>query len=134
MTSDWITGKANGKDPSLSGFLRLDRLALDSVQKATGVRHYVDVDLDSDNKQHYLMLRAELDKYGVAYHVVKTQGGYHFLVNRLSLSATKCKLHIVVKELNNHLTPLGKECMFNGNAMVPMPGTLQAGKEVLLLT
>ena len=131
MQNDLLTGMLNDKQPSMNGFLRLDRLAMDSIQKATGRRVFLDIDLDSTNVDDVRLLQNSLGD--LPFHVVQTHGGYHFLVYREHLNNSNVKLHEVVKQLDNQLKPLGKECVFNGNGMIPLPGTLQAGKLVKLL-
>lgn len=131
MQNDLLTGMLNDKQPSLNGFLRLDRLAMDSIQKATGQRVFLDVDLDSTDVEDARLLENSL--CDLPFHVVQTHGGYHFLVYRESLNQSNVRLHEVVKQLDNQLKPLGKECMFNSNGMIPLAGTLQAGKLVELL-
>jgi hypothetical protein len=49
------------------------------------------------------------------------------MVETVDLKASKLQLHKFVQEQNELAEAEGGEVCFNNNAMVPMPGTYQAG-------
>lgn len=125
MVRSYMVGSGN---PNLKSLDKAERMLMNEVQKTTGTRHYFDIDVDSKEKQDAEVLTVVLEAYDVKYHQVNTVGGAHILINRESLKQSKLKnLHEQVKKVNDKLKTLGGECVFNSNAMVPLPGTLQSG-------
>lgn len=135
VSSELLTGYMGEKDtqPNLKSLDKADRLLMNEIQKATGTRHYLDVDVDAP-EEVAVVLREFLMFHGVLFHEVKTHGGTHFLVNRVSLNESKAELHRVVAEQHRLVKCSGKgEVVFNDNQMVSMPGTLHGGKLVRLV-
>lgn len=126
IQGEMVASYMAGNTPNEAQLLKGDRLLMNEYQKATGTRHYVDIDIDAP-KEYAQRLNEVLSKNGVDYWVVQTRGGYHFMVKRESLNKAKFPLHQTVKELDKEAKSFGGEVMFNGNAMVAMPGTLQGG-------
>ena len=103
------------------------------IQKSTGTRHYLDIDIDTKENSILQGFRYNLDQNNVEHYVVQTHGGYHILINRLSLNKSKYKLHLLVSKYNDVAKETGGEVIFNSNSMIPFPGTLQAGKLVKII-
>jgi hypothetical protein len=119
-----------GKQANYTGFQRADRILLDCFQTSTGERTYLDIDLDTKEEVYLFELRSKLDEHNISYSVVETKSGFHVLIMRDTLNNSNLRLDLLVKNLAEKS---GTEVMFNKNAMVPMPGTLQAGKLVRVL-
>lgn len=127
MTSEILVAGLNGKSANLTGFAFADRKLMNCFQKATGTRHWLDVDIDSTDNTLVTMLRGELNVHQITHYVVKTRSGWHVLIARTDLNGTKYRLHETVTRLNNAAKTDGGEVVFNNNAMLPLPGTLQGG-------
>jgi len=106
------------------------RKFMNCVQKSKGTRHWLDIDVDSLDVTYRNMLVRELSD--IESHTIETHGGYHVLINREQLNQSNIQLHKVVKDIDTQLKLVGGECIFNKNAMIPVAGTLHAGKLVLL--
>jgi len=136
VQTEMVNSFVAGKTPNLAQLQKGDRLLMNEYQKATGSRHFVDMDVDAPEGLN-LDLQKDLQEYLLAFdvrhHLVKTRGGYHFLVYRESLNRAKSRLHEKVQALHNVARQFGGEVMFNGNAMVAMPGTMQGGHLVELV-
>lgn len=132
-TAQIINGLMAGGEPNFLALQYADRKLLNYIQKNAGTRTYLDVDVDSLDHFYLDILTSGLLEYNVEHYVIETHGGFHVLINRDSLNRSKYRLHEEVKALDNLLKPLDKECIFNSNAMIPVPGTLHAGKLVRIL-
>lgn len=135
-------GKNLPKD-DLSKFTKLDVELMDSFQRSTGIKHYIDIDFDIEERGFYLVeeFLSVIDHYsgGVAqYAVVDTKGGYHVLLKRDTIKFNYLE---VVNHFNNKLSstdvkhPMGRttEIVVNKNLMIPIPGTYQGGYPVRLM-
>lgn len=121
----------NGNTPNLTAFLRMNTRLMNHIQKATGTKVYLDIDIDApkdlarsicESIQEPLLYR------GIPHLVINSRGGYHVLVKTAELKIHKdFQLFKVIETLNNEAGKNGGEVVFNNNAMVPMPGTYQAG-------
>lgn len=131
VRADVMKAALNGNEPNLDAFVNMERRLLNAVQKTPGNKFYLDVDVDSKQPEVVQVLMDGLNEYCVEYHVVETHGGYHVLVNREGLNKSGYKLYQHVKSLDGLVQG---EVVFNSNAMVPVPGTMQAGHLVRLLT
>lgn len=107
-------------------FLQMDRRLLNEVQKATSRKNLVDIDIDTKEPWVLAELCEFLDAYDVEHATVVTHGGYHVLVRKATLGKTK-----LWERLKSLQTRSGAEVCINKNGMVPLPGTMQAGKLVL---
>ena len=113
-------------------FRRMPTVLMNHIQKASSRKLLVDVDIDGHSPESSDWLLNEIELFLGSHHVnravIKTQGGYHVLVPTDELNKS-VPLFIKIAELDK-LTD--GEVVFNSNAMVPLPGTLQAGKLVTI--
>lgn len=124
---------ANGKNPNYEPFLRSRTHLMNHIQRSTSRRAWVDIDVDgSASIDEFHNLKVELTLHGVIYRELFTQGGVHVLVHRESLNKApkSLRLHSLIERLDKVCQQDGGEAKFNKNAMVPLPGTHQAGKLV----
>lgn len=131
VTGEMIDAYSNGKQPNKKQLIKVDRLLMNYIQKSTGTRHFIDIDVDA-GLEYAQTLAVSLMEYDVEHYVIKTHGGYHVLIRRESLNKVQkeLKLHEVINRLHLRANQNGGEVLFNKNNMLPMPGTLQAGKLV----
>lgn len=120
----------NKQPPNLDGFKYADRKLLNCFQKATGNRYWLDIDMDVATPTIVDELTAKLVQHNIRHYQIKTQGGWHVLICRGDLSISGYQLHKTVTDLNRQVVATGGEVVFNKNAMVPLPGTTQAGELV----
>lgn len=113
-------------------FRRMSTNLMNHIQKSASRKLMVDIDIDGEDLLDSSRLVEDvtnfLTEHEVPYHIVKTQGGYHVLV-RTEYLGKHVPLFKVISELDKDTTG---EVKFNSNAMVPIPGTLQAGKLVTI--
>jgi len=130
-----FVGTLNGSDAAdmWIPFRRMRTNLMNHIQKSFSRKLMVDIDIDGeDDEQSKALLWSVRDflTYNDCHFVtIKTQGGYHVLVPTEKLGK-HVPLFQKLKDLDN--TTEG-EVKFNSNAMVPLPGTLQAGKLVTLV-
>lgn len=111
-------------------FRKMQTTLMSSIQKSRSRRLYVDIDVDIDSSESKTRSDIEnelstfFDGHGIDHHRILTHGGFHVLVKRESLSK-KVPLHKLINDLDGSIT--NGEVKFNKNAMVPLPGTTQAG-------
>lgn len=114
-------------------FHRMRTNLMNHIQKAFSRKLVVDIDIDGEDaeqsKDLMWQVRDFLTYHDCHYMIIQTQGGYHMLVPTKYLGK-HVPLYQKLNELDN--TTEG-EVKFNSNAMVPLPGTLQAGKLVQVL-
>lgn len=132
VQNEFMKSYLNGKQPNLDTLNKGDRLLLNYFQKFSGTRHYVDVDVDAGDDILETFVRQLMDS-GTEHHVIKTRGGWHVLIDRESRNTTKFPIHEVVRPLDKIAKKYGGEVIINGNAMCPIPGTLQANTLVELI-
>lgn len=116
---------SNKKTPNLQEAVNMDHHLLTSVGKASRKRDFIDLDLDS--KEPSILHQVLKGFGGFEYHVVTTQGGYHILIPKEQKPFPPA--HQIIKDVLRE-NPELKELCFNRNAMIPLPGTLQAGSLV----
>lgn len=115
-----------GSDPDFGAFRYADRTFMNCLQKSTGNRHFLDIDVDTNDESYVMAL---IDMLGdIEHYVIQTKGGYHVMVVRETLNRSDIRLHEVVRSLDNSITD--GEVIFNKNAMVPVCGTLQGNELV----
>ena len=111
---------------------RLPSMVHNAYQVARSRRIWTDVDFDIDRKTPELfsiLLRflETLRAKEVKYHVIATHGGFHVLLRTETIGSWN--YHRAVQAANQDLlmspSPVG-EIVINHNAMVPLPGTMQA--------
>ena len=113
-------------------FRRMRTNLMNQIQKSFSRKVMVDIDIDGDDPVDSNYLLDEVTKFlcghGVPFITIRTQGGYHVLVETQYLNK-KIPLFQKLNELDKGTQG---EVKFNGNAMVPLPGTKQAGKLVTI--
>lgn len=113
-------------------FRRITTNLMNHIQKASSRKVLVDIDIDGDDDKQSAILVKEVDDYLSKHEcgrmIIKTQGGFHVLVPTKYLGK-HVPLFQKLQELDKQTEG---EVKFNGNAMVPLPGTLQAGKLVTI--
>lgn len=113
-------------------FQRITTTLMNHIQKNVSRKLMVDIDIDGEDLLDSLRLVEDatnfLTEHEVPYRIVKTRGGYHVLV-RTEYLGKHGPLFKVISELDNETTG---EVKFNSNAMVPIPGTVQAGRLVTI--
>lgn len=126
-----INALMNDNTPNMTGFTTMPTRLMNHIQKATGTKKYLDVDIDAPKWLADSILehiQESLFGHGISHLVISTQGGYHVMVETAKLKDHKdFQLHDLVRALNNDAEEEGGEVCFNTNAMVPLPGTYQAG-------
>lgn len=133
----------NRKGENYEPFLRMRTHMMNHIQRATSRRLWVDIDIDhsklhedSIEFKQYAKFYYTLSLFDIEFHEIITQGGVHVLVNKESLAEAPKELQLFkqVSDLHDTLKVSGGEAKFNNNAMVPLPGTYQAGVPVTIRT
>ena len=120
----------NNKNPNYTFITRGQREFMNCIQKSSSRKYFIDIDCDSKDIDIKNFIGNKLIDEKAIFHIVQTQGGYHFLIIKKSLEGRKIDLNRICKDAE----AMGaKEVSINSNAMIPVPGTLQAGKEVKLI-
>lgn len=108
---------------------KLDTLLMNCYQRAQSKKVFVDIDCDTKDIK---IINEMLDVFKenlVKYYVIVTKSGYHVLIDK---STIKFNYTGIVQEAHRKIIDkYGEgEIIVNTNAMVPVPGTLQAGFQV----
>jgi hypothetical protein len=128
QVNDVINTFLNSKEPNFEGLTRINRELMNCIQKARSRKYYIDLDIDLYNKGTNKCvddLTSFLKENKSVFYKIETFSGYHFLVkketvpNNLFSKMNEYRLSMYIKEIE-----------FNKNEMIPVPGTLQAGKLV----
>lgn len=127
--SEIMQALQKGKQPNYSFINIQDRELMNCIQKSPSNKYFIDIDCDTKDEQVYTYLTGEFKKYSIDYYVVETQGGYHFLLKK-STFPEKFNLQSII---NSGAFLCEEEIIINSNAMVPIPGTMQAGFLVKIL-
>jgi hypothetical protein len=121
----------NEKDtePNFTEVKLLNRTLMNCIQKSRSRKYYIDIDLDLYSSIDYTGVIPELTDFlnenKAVWYKIKTFSGYHFLIKKDTVPNT---LYKEIELCRNRLSV--KEIEFNRNEMIPIPGTLQAGKVV----
>jgi hypothetical protein len=99
-----------------------------------GTKYWLDIDVDVEKKEfqyNYLSIHYYLlSKLGIGNFVeIETKGGIHILVKRIAI---KFNPQEIVDEISKIFQD-AKDININHNAMIPLPGTNQAGFTVRIL-
>lgn len=127
-----------GSNPHYHPFLGMRTKLMNHIQKSPSRKEWVDIDIDAPDEETALQYSASIANPLFMHSInnvrIKTQGGIHLLVNRddLNTKPMDVPLHKLIGGIHEELKGLGGECKFNDNAMIPMPGTNQAGKLVVI--
>lgn len=122
----------NNSDRNYDGFIRIERHLQNCLQQSRSRKYFIDLDFDRlENVSNEAEERffKKLSERNVTYYTINTHGGIHVLLRKDSLTK-EFKLHEEVKKLQD--SNFYKEVDFNKNDMVPIPGTIQAGFEVII--
>lgn len=117
------------KEPNYTFVLNEHRELLNCIQKSTLRKYFIDIDCDTKKEEICLYLTSTFKEYNIEFHIIETHGGYHFLLRRDTFPE-KFNLHMIVEKAANWYDALKEskpEIIINKNAMVPIPGILQAG-------
>jgi hypothetical protein len=112
-----------------------DRVFMNCCQKARSRRVYIDIDMDTKDKNIFEEFRSSIEfAPGLEYHIIETHGGYHFLI-KCDTIPEKFDLYKQVNLANFKAERLleAKEVIINKNQMVPIPGTFQSSFLVKVL-
>lgn len=130
---DLVQKSTLGQNPeqSLVAINKLDKILMDSYQVSKSIKKFIDIDFDIPKDRFDLVqiLLDDLNENKVDAYIIDTKSGYHVLIERANLkynytkSIDKCN-EVAKKDLEKF------EIMVNKNAMVPIPGTLQAEHKV----
>jgi hypothetical protein len=132
-----ITFETFTNKESLKHFAKLHTHVMNAYQTSRGSIYLRDIDFDLPPEGKYLVREFcdDLNEQGVAHWVIQTRSGYHVLMNKADIAFNYPKLiggyhevaqskfgveHVEIKE--------------NKNQMVPVPGCMQAGFPVKILT
>lgn len=139
---------SEGRDTTniMSRISKQDRLLMNCYQKATGTKHWIDIDLDVPHNGQIENIIQEVeikieDHFGAAY-TIQTQGGYHLLISKDTEFDRYFNSKIILEELQNNIyklilgeddDPENYEIEINKNSMIPLPGLLQANFPVRII-
>jgi hypothetical protein len=122
-------------DTMMTKMKRGDIEYLNCIQKSRGSKHFIDIDFDIDKHRDIDILNDFTDilfKENVVYYIIETHGGFHVLI-KLNTLSNKFNLYKHIKHFDKIIKSKGKgEVIINKNAMIPLPGTYQAGFKVKL--
>lgn len=116
-------------------FKRINRNLMNCIQKATSRRYFIDIDMDNVPDCIYDYFRDCLRQdSNLVYYTIKTRSGFHFLIQKDTLRK-EFELYKIVKQADVQAKNIDAkgEVIFNSNAMVPIPGTMQSDHLVVLL-
>jgi len=118
----------------LGNLKNMDTILKNSFQKARASKNVIDIDFDVPEEGTDLVLTFldHIKEKGVEYMVIKTKGGYHVMLRRETL---KFNYPALLGPLNEQAKARfgHAEVIINENAMVPIPGTQQAGEIVRIV-
>jgi len=140
-----LIASQRNKEGNYSGIRLADRKLMNCIQKYKSYKAIIDIDCDCADKGFLDEVEADLraaiaakvnrfdGEFPPEIMVVNTQGGRHILIKKENFPK-KCNLNAVIERAQKELisTALEGEVVFNDNGMVPVPGTLQAGKLVTI--
>lgn len=123
---EMLVAHNHGKNgPSFEPWWKLERHLMNCVQRSKARRLIVDIDIDTHDPLIQGELCVFLSSHNIEHRLIKTQGGYHVLIKKETIGKTN--IFSKIQELDARCE---KEVVINKNGMVPVPGTLQAGKLV----
>ncbi len=128
-------------------------LLMNSYQKATGSRHWLDFDFDvpKDFLPYLELYAVTVKHFGGRSYIIDTKSGFHLLISKdtnfskdFNPSTIVAKAVKDVKHYFNSKYPNGTDVDFqkflkgieiihNSNQMIPTPGTFQGGYKVTIL-
>jgi hypothetical protein len=90
--TETIHALLNGNTPNLTAFLRMQTRLMNHIQKATGSKKFVDLDIDAPQmtaNDIRNVISGKLRDNGVKHLVIRSRGGYHIMVETVDLKASK---------------------------------------------
>jgi len=125
-------------------------LLMNSYQKATGTRYWMDFDFDVDKGflPYIEKIVAEVKSHNGRSYIIDTKSGFHLLISKDTFFSgdfnPKTIVDDAIEDLFNFYSKVYKdeflttrlaesEIMHNKNVMAPLPGTFQAGHKVIIL-
>lgn len=115
----------NTGSPPFDPIKRMETHLMNAVQKSTGRRHLVDIDVDTKERWVYDEMAQHFQDCGISYMSIETRGGFHFLLKKDTFpKERKINFNAQCKDVEKRC---GAEVCINSNAMVPVPGTHQGG-------
>lgn len=131
LQENFLSLQNGNSTPNYSYFKIQERVLMNCIQKSISRKYFIDIDCDIQDKNALIMMKQQLNDYSLLYHVIKTQGGYHFLIRKDSIKKRK---KVNLKNICDTIADEFKsEVMINKNAMVPLPGTLHATKLIEMI-
>lgn len=126
IIAEMLFSRIRGKNgPSFEPWQRLERNLMNCIQRSKARRLVVDIDIDTKDPDILSAMQVFFDSKDIGFRTVETQGGFHVLIDKSTLNKTN--IYAKIQELDRLCE---KEVCINKNGMVPVPGTLQAGKLV----
>jgi len=126
--------RTNSEAPS--NFNNLDTQLMNCYQKCKGTRTLIDIDFDIPEDGEFIPegWLVDMRANNAKCHVIKTRSGYHVLIEKESLKFNYVALTKIANDTAQSLFDKEHvEVEVNKNAMVPIPGTMQAGFKVCFL-
>ena len=128
---DIVRALQRGKEANYTGIRMMDRKIMNAIQKCSSRNYFIDIDADGISEDTRDFIIKGLYNNDIDYHIIQTQGGYHFLIRCESIKGKDKELYEIRVKADAQCKQ--GEVIFNKNKMIPFPGTLQAGKLVRLL-
>lgn len=132
-----LTYSGKSQDSLTSSLLHLDSMVRTLYQQNMKRKVWMDIDFDVPQEYPWAEFSKTLDTMGLPTHYwIATRSGYHLLIYRDELKFDPSKICQAARDLyKERLGPMqvGEEIVVNKNAMVPLPGTYQAGYPVVIL-
>jgi hypothetical protein len=129
--------KGNKVDNILYRIKKIENVLKTSIQKNRGVKHWVDIDCDTNYKDDTLILltcNKLLAGYGIKNYVLSTKSGYHILIKRQDLNFDPSDICMeLLNSFQEKYSDWQGEVIVNKNEMVPLPGCYQAGHLVKII-
>lgn len=129
----------DGKKDNLANRInKIDNNLMTCYQKATGIKHWIDFDFDVPKNSKILeFTNSQLEERKIFHYFwIDTKSGYHLLLDK---SQIKFNPHDFCSDIDTFLwdesliTDDNYEIIYNKNAMIPIPGTLQGDHPVTVL-
>lgn len=130
--SEIMQALQKGKQPNYSFINIQDRELMNCIQKSPSNKYFIDIDCDTKEEGTIKFLIDRLKDKQITFHTIETQGGFHFLLEKSSIPE-KYNLNDLLIQAQTRLmdvkwsTEKAIEIAINSNAMVPIPGIMQAG-------
>lgn len=123
-------------EPHYHPFAGMRTKLMNHIQKSPSRKVWVDIDVDGPaspelDQAQYILLQV-LNQRKLEFMQIWTQGGFHLMV-KISEQMKMANIFKHINDADSILKRVGGEAKFNSNAMIPLPGTQQAGHDVIFL-